>query len=53
LICWRCSARREITADAWRRAKRINYRKAIDLRRCLLLNFGDPLVEIRRVANGV
>jgi GxxExxY protein len=34
-------------------AQCINYLKAADLRLCLLLNFGNPRVEIRRVANGV
>ena len=31
----------------------INYLKATDLRLCLLLNFGRPRLEIKRVAHGL
>ena len=37
-------------ADAHRR-QCVNYLKATDLRLCLLLNFGRPHLEIRRVVN--
>jgi hypothetical protein len=30
-----------------------NYLKATDLRLCLLLNFGKPRLEIKRVAHGL
>jgi GxxExxY protein len=32
-------------------AQCMNYLKATDLRLCLLINFGKPKVEIRRIAN--
>ena len=41
------------TLDSVHTAQCINYLKASDLRLCLLLNFGNPRVEIHRVANGV
>jgi GxxExxY protein len=41
------------TLDSVHTAQCINYLKATDRRLCLLLNFGNPRVEIRRVANGV
>jgi GxxExxY protein len=39
--------------DSVHTAQCINYLKATDLRLCLLLNFGNPRVEIHRVVNGV
>ncbi len=35
------------------RAKCLNYLKAFSLRLCLLLNCGNPRLEIKRVANGL
>jgi GxxExxY protein len=37
--------------DEAHRAQCINYLKAIDQQLCLLLNFGNPRLEIKRVAN--
>lgn len=37
--------------DSIHTAQCINYLKATGLARCLLLNFGQPRVEIRRIAN--
>jgi len=37
--------------DEAHHAQCINYLKATDLRLCLLLNFGKPRLEIKRVAN--
>jgi len=34
-------------------AQCLNYLKAIDLRLCLLLNFGRPRLEIKRVVQGL
>ena len=37
--------------DEAHRAQCINYLKATDLQLCLLLNFGNPRLEIKRMAN--
>ena len=34
-------------------AQCLNYLKATDLRLCLLLNFGKPRLEIKRVVHGL
>jgi GxxExxY protein len=42
-------------ASAWgegHRLRCVNYPKASGLQLCLLLNFGKPRLEIKRVANG-
>ncbi len=38
--------------DESHRAQCVNYVKASGLKLCLLLNFGNPRLEIKRVANG-
>ncbi|MDB5400472.1 MAG: hypothetical protein JWQ55_2490 [Rhodopila sp.] len=38
--------------DAVHRAQCINYLKATRLRLCLLINFGNPRLEIKRLVNG-
>ncbi|MDR3535315.1 MAG: GxxExxY protein [Acetobacteraceae bacterium] len=38
--------------DDGHRAQCINYLKATDLRLCLLLNFGKPRLEVRRIVHG-
>ena len=40
------------TPDDAEQMQCINYLKATDLRLCLLLNFGRPRIEIKRVAHG-
>ena len=37
--------------DEAHRARCVNYLKATDLQLCLLLNFGNPRLEIKRMAN--
>ena len=39
--------------DANHQARNMNYLKATRLSLCLLLNFGQPHVKIKRVANGL
>jgi GxxExxY protein len=41
------------TGHEGHRAQCLNYRKASDLRLCLLFNFGKSRLEIKRVANGL
>jgi GxxExxY protein len=39
------------TFDDVHMAQCLNYLRATDLRLCLLMNFGKPKVEVRRIAN--
>ncbi len=41
------------TLDGVHAAQCINYLKASGLQLCLLLNFGEPRVEVHRLANGI
>jgi GxxExxY protein len=41
------------TLDDMHRMQCTNYLKATGLRLCLLLNFGKPRLEIKRVAHGI